>query len=163
MNYFYPNATYDEAIKKQDKVVLRALLVGIIGSDPTFATTEFEEACKYIREKSISFNGQELILTEPYKMQEGEYKKDDWDEDYYKLNLVWLEDNFALDQRLDLIKRMGKSIYKDELTFGKSKYQNRMAEKNKSHGKKQLNPLVIIILAALGLLLVFVLVNQLSS
>ena len=44
--YFNPNETYKKAILSKDVGALRALLVGIIGSDPTFATTEYEEACR---------------------------------------------------------------------------------------------------------------------
>ena len=62
--YFNPEGTYDKAIREKEVGVLRALLTGIVGSDPTFVTTEFEEAVKYIRNRSIDFNGEELILTE---------------------------------------------------------------------------------------------------
>ncbi|WP_027437130.1 hypothetical protein [Lachnospira multipara] len=125
MKYFSPNATYDKAISEQDKVVLKALLVGIIGADPTFATTEFDEAREYIKQKSLVLHGQELKLEESYIVQEDEFEKDNWDEEYYKLNLVWLQDNFALDKRLSRIKEMGKIVYQGKMTLGKSKYNNR--------------------------------------
>lgn len=79
----------------------------------------------YIKQRSIATNGQELILEEAYKKQEDEYKKSDWDEEYYKLNLVWLQDNFSISRRLPEIKKIGKVVYKDKMTMGKSKYNNR--------------------------------------
>lgn len=124
--YFNPNETYDKAIRSQDKMALRTLLVGVIGSDPTFATSEFEEAIQYIRNKSIEINGQEISLNEEYVKQEDEYKKEDayWDESYYLLNLVWLMDNFAIEERLPDIKKMGKVVYRNKQTMGKTKVEN---------------------------------------
>ncbi len=125
--YFNPEGTYDKAIREKEVGVLRALLTGIVGSDPTFVTTEFEEAVKYIRNRSIDFNGEELILTEKYQKQEDEYEKaeEEWDEHYFQMNLVWLRDNFCLDKRLPLIKRVGKVVYKNKKTLGKSKAESR--------------------------------------
>lgn len=75
-------------------------------------------------------NGQGLILEESYKKQEDEYEKSsDWDEKYYKLNLIWLQDNFSLCHRLPEIKKMGKVLYKDKMTIGKSKYNNRLSNR----------------------------------
>lgn len=121
--YFNPEETYNNAIRKKEIGVLRALLTGIIGSDPTFVTTEFEEAVNYIKNKSIDYNRGELILTEEYKKQEDEYEKEagEWDEQYFQMNLVWLRDNFCLSKRLPLIKEIGKTVYKNKETFGKSK------------------------------------------
>ena len=52
MKYFIPNETFDNAIKNEEKGVLKALLIGIIGSDPTFSTTEYDEAAAYVKAKS---------------------------------------------------------------------------------------------------------------
>lgn len=107
MKYFIPNSTYDDAIKNKEVGVLRGLLIGIIGSDPTFSTREFSEAKRYIKEKSIEYHGEKIKLTEPYVKQEDEYEKEMWDEDYYKLQLVWFRDNFAK-ARFIKIKEEGK-------------------------------------------------------
>ncbi len=79
--YFISNDTYDNAIRNNEKGVLKALLIGIIGSDPTFATTEYDEANSYIKKKSEQINGKAIDLSEPYSEQEGEYTKtqDNWD------------------------------------------------------------------------------------
>lgn len=131
MKYFIPNSTYDDAIKEKKVGVLRALLIGIIGSDPTFSTREFSEAKKYIEEESLKYHGEKLKLTEPYLKQEDEYEKEEWDEDYYKLQLVWFRDNFAK-VRFDKIKEEGKIVYKDKMTYGKAKLQNRTSSSSQS-------------------------------
>ena len=129
--YFISNDTYDNAIRNNEKGVLKALLIGIIGSDPTFATTEYDEANSYIKKKSEQINGKAIDLSEPYSEQEGEYTKtqDNWDEEYYRMLLVWYRDNYAA-ERLANIKTVGKEVYKNKPTFGKSKQYNRnMAQK----------------------------------
>ena len=134
--YFYPNDTFDNAIRNNEKGVLRALLVGIIGSDPTFATTEYDEANSYIRKKSEQVNGKAIELSETYIEQDGEYTKtqDNWDEKYYQMLLVWYEDNYAA-ERLPNIKAVGKEVYKNKPTFGKAKQHNRIMAKNQAAEK----------------------------
>lgn len=136
--YFNPEETYDRAIRGCEKGVLRALLTGIIGSDPTFITTEFDEALEYIKKKSTDYHGEELVLTEEYQKQEDEYEKkaEEWDERYYQMNLVWLRDNFCLSKRLPLIKEIGKRVYKNKKTLGKSKAESRRraATENSKNG-----------------------------
>lgn len=125
MKYFIPNDTFDNAIKNKEKGVLKALLIGIIGSDPTFATTEYAEATDYVKATSEKLNGSSINLSEPYVEQEDEYTKtpDNWDEKYYRMLLVWYRDNYA-DERLTNIQRVGKEVYKNKLTLGKAKRQN---------------------------------------
>lgn len=128
MKYFIPNDTFDNAIKNKEKGVLKALLIGIIGSDPTFATTEYAEATDYVKATSEKLNGSSINLSEPYIKQEDEYTKtpDNWDEEYYRMLLVWYRDNYA-DERLTNIKNVGKEVYKNKLTLGKAKRQNRVS------------------------------------
>lgn len=127
MKYFIPNETFDNAIKNEEKGVLKALLIGIIGSDPTFSTTEYDEATAYIKEKSEKMNGREINLLEMYSKQEDEYEKtqENWDEEYYQMLLVWYRDNYAT-ERLVNIKTVGKEVYKNKSTLGKSKCHNRL-------------------------------------
>lgn len=131
MKYFIPNETFDNAIKNGEKGVLKALLIGIIGSDPTFSTTEYDEATAYVNAKSEKVNGSVLNLLEAYCKQEDEYEKaqENWDEEYYQMLLVWYRDNYAV-ERLSNIKTVGKEVYKNKPTLGKSKRHNRlMAQK----------------------------------
>ena len=123
--FFNPDATYSNAIQNKDIGVLRALLTGIIGSDPTFATTEFDEAKRYIDDQSMAIYGEKLEITEAYKIQEDEVEEAEWDEKYFQMNLVWLRDNFNLDNRLPKIKEIGQFVYKNKTTLGKSKIENR--------------------------------------
>ena len=126
MKYFTPNDTYDTAIRNKEKGVLRALLIGIIGSDPTFATKEYDEAVAYVKSQSEKLTGVEMNLSEPYQIQEDEYAKEqaEWNEEYYRLFLVWYRDNYA-QERFQTIKTVGKEVYKNKPTLGKSKLQNR--------------------------------------
>jgi len=131
--YFNPNGTYDKAIREREVGVLRALLTGIIGSDPTFVTTEFDEALEYIKNKSIDFYGEELLLTQGYLKQEDEYEieeREEWDEHYFQMNLVWLRDNFCLSKRRPLIEEIGKKVYENKNTYGKSKAESRRRAAN---------------------------------
>lgn len=141
--FFNPDVTYDNAIKNEDKGVLKALLTGIIGSDPTFVTSEFDEAVGYIRDKSIELNGKPIELEENYLKQEDEYKIEDnskWDEHYYQMQLVWLRDNFSLTSRLSHIKEVGKYVYRNKITLGKSKIENRdKSNSTRNMQKERLN------------------------
>lgn len=126
--FFNPDETYDKAIRNKDVGVLRALLTGIIGSDPTFVTSEFDEAQAYIRDRSKELNGEELVLNEDFRRQEDEVEKTteaEWDERYFQMNLVWLRDNFNLSDRLPKIKKIGEVVYRNKKTLGKSKIENR--------------------------------------
>lgn len=127
MTYFNSSETYEKAIKNQEKGVLKALLVGIIGSDPTFATREFEEAKNYVKRRSREIHGQELCLEEAYVKQEDEYECEPtaWDETYFGLKLVWLRDNFAVSDRLHDIEKIGRYVYENRQTLGKVKVENR--------------------------------------
>lgn len=128
MTYFIPNETYDNAIKNEEKGVLKALLIGIIGSDPTFSTTEYDEATAYIKDKSEKMNGSALNLLEVYSKQEDEYEKEQekWDEEYYQMLLVWYRDNYAT-ERLTNIRTVGKEVYRNKPTLGKTKRNNRLS------------------------------------
>ncbi len=125
--FFYTNETYIDAIEKKKIGVLRALLVGIIGSDPTFATTEYKEARQYISDQSRAMHGIELMIEETYSLQEGEHEKEpqEWDEAYYQMQLVWLRDNFAINERLPKIKEIGNVVYKNKKTMGKLKREKK--------------------------------------
>ena len=133
MQYFIPNDTFDRAIENEEKGVLKALLIGIIGSDPTFETTEYDEATAYVKEKSEKMNGSAINLIESYSEQEDEYTrtKESWDEEYYRMLLVWYRDNYAA-ERLSNIKKVGKEVYKNKPTLGKSKRQNRLTTQTES-------------------------------
>ena len=134
--YFIENDTFDNAIRNNEKGVLKALLIGIIGSDPTFATTEYEEAISYVKTKSEQVRGKAIELSEVYSEQEGEYAKtqENWDEEYYRMLLVWYRNNYAT-ERFANIKAVGKEVYKDKLTLGKAKKQNRVLAKQQAAEK----------------------------
>lgn len=153
MKYFVPNETFDNAIRNEEKGVLKALLIGVISNDPTFSTTEYDEATAYVKAKSEKMNGSVLNLLEAYSKQEDEYAKpqESWDEEYYRMLLVWYRDNYA-DERLSYIKTVGKEVYKNKPTLGKSKHHNRlMSEKQANHnivGKNTTAKKNLVVMAA---------------
>lgn len=142
MKFFRPNEVFDNAIENEEHGVLKALLIGIIGADPTFATTEYEEALEYIKGRSEKKHGEAINLSEAYSTQVDEYVKkepESWDEEYYRMLLVWYRDNYA-DKRLDKIKEVGKVVYKDKVTWGKSRVEIRETDKNQtSKARKKLS------------------------
>ena len=136
--YFNPSDTFQKAIRDKDIAALRALLIGIIGADPTFATNEYDDAYEFIQEKSIELNGEVLQIEETYKKQEGEYEKEDgWDEKYFQMQLLWFRYNFAPKERLKLIKEIGSQVYANKPTLGKSKKKN-IEEQKKEKLKKDI-------------------------
>ena len=72
MKYFIPNDTFDNAIKNKEKGVLKALLIGIIGSDPTFATTEYAEATDYVKATSEKLNGSFILDGKAFDVKAGD-------------------------------------------------------------------------------------------
>ena len=87
----------------------------------------------YVKEKSEKMNGSAINLIESYSEQEDEYTrtKESWDEEYYRMLLVWYRDNYAA-ERLSNIKKVGKEVYKNKPTLGKSKRQNRLTTQTES-------------------------------
>ena len=140
MDFFRPNEVFDNAIENEEHGVLKALLIGIIGADPTFATTEYEEALEYIKERSEIKNGEAINLSEARSTQGDEYKKgpESWDEEYYRMLLVWYRDNYA-DERLDYIKEVGKVVYKDKVTWGKSRAEIRETDRNQTSKARKIS------------------------
>ena len=119
MNYFKPSGTFENAIETSDVEAIKALLVGIIGADPTFATSEFQEAFNYVKSKKKS-----MIIEEEYQKQSDEHRINDpdkWNEKYFQMNLVWLRDNFNISNRLEHIREVGQEAYAEKNTIGKSK------------------------------------------
>lgn len=129
--FFHTNDAYENAIRTQNKEQLRFLLAHIIADDPTFATTEFEEALEYIKKESMAIHGQEIKLEEKYVIQEEEetYSQEKNTETFYNLNLLWLQKNFCIQRRLPLIRDLGKQLFSSKPTIGKKKAEAFQAEK----------------------------------
>ncbi|GEM_PF-5217465 len=169
----YPKKSYDEAIDKKNYGGLKTLLIGIIASDPSFSTTEFEEALDYISLRSKSL-GYPIDLEESYMKQEEEYNlkdKSKWNKNYFQMNLVWLRDNFVLKERIPHIKEVGQAVFtKGEIPFVKinqtnvqeTKFIPKTDEKismnirdtsQTESGKKNIYFLSICILSVVGILI----------
>lgn len=139
MTFFEPNSSFKKAMENKDLETIRSKLVRIIGGDPKFVTSEFEEALIFLRNNDIE-------VTEQYVKQPDEIIKndsDDWTEDYYGLLLVWLKDNFNLEERLEHIKTVGNYVYQNEKTYGEiRKEELEKTSSLNSNNKKNINELL---------------------
>ncbi len=126
--YFETTESIEASIREKDRDSLIAILVGVINRDPTFATTRFDEAYRYISDQSG------LVLYEDKIHLELEYKNDVWDKDYFRMQLVWLQDNFCR-ERVEYIKQVGMKVYENEHTPGKDEAKRRVCENEHTSGK----------------------------
>lgn len=117
--YFEPNEQIEKSIQCKDETSLISILVGIINRDQTFATTRYAEAEAYISSKLGK------SLKSEYVKRPGEYSlpEEKWDKEYYRMLLVWLSDNYC-DERIDLVKKVGQTVYANESTWGKEEAVN---------------------------------------
>lgn len=106
----------DDQCDKKDYVTLRSCVVSIIRDDPTFVSGDYEEACKYLRDKGIIdgvFQPYEKVPGEP-----GDKDKSQWDENYFLDRTFALKENFSR-ERLAHVKEVGEYVYRDKPTPGK--------------------------------------------
>lgn len=115
MSYDFFESTQDieRYIERGDKDSLRAILIGIINRDPTFATKRYEEALDYISSKCLD-------LWDEWKNVAGEYKlpEKQWNKEYFRMQLAWLSQNFNT-ERVSYIQKVGERVYAAEHTWGK--------------------------------------------
>lgn len=116
--FFEPTQEIDKYINDKEFIALRGILVGIINRDPTFATKRFEEALDYICSNLNVWEDTSKKLPEEYELEQ-----DKWDKEYFHKQLAWLSQNFT-HERVELIKKIGKSVYASENTWGKHEAEN---------------------------------------
>ena len=106
----------DDLCEKEDYASLRGCIVSLIRDDPTFAGGDYEEACKYLRDKGRIdgvFQSYEKVPGEP-----GDKDKSQWDEKYFLDRTFALGENFSR-ERLAHVKEVGEYVYRDKPTPGK--------------------------------------------
>ena len=106
---------FKELVKDRDYTGVRYYLCTIIRDDPTFKTSEYQKAEKYLFE-----NGMEDIY-QPYAAvpgEPGDKDKSEWNEEYYFDRSHALIENFSR-ERLAHVKEVGEYVYRDKPTPGK--------------------------------------------
>lgn len=129
MKEYTPTETLEEEIRTNNIKAIKSGLTNVICFDPTFRTNKFELQLKYIEDKGIN-------IRDPYKERD-EYrlKKEDWTKEYFFLLVEWLRQNFAIDERIEHVKEVGRFIFKEDKQSGppsgipKKKPVNELAEK----------------------------------
>ena len=104
-------------MKERDYSGIRFYLYTIIRDDPTFKTSEYEEAEKYLLDNDIRdiYQPYEKVPVEP-----GDKDKLQWDEKYFLDRTFALKENFSR-ERLAHVKEVGEYVYRDKPTVGKEK------------------------------------------
>ena len=102
-------------VKDRDYAGIRFYLYTIIRDDPTFKTSEYEEAEKYLLDNGIRdiYQSYEKVPGEP-----GNKDKSQWDEKYFLDRTFALKENFSR-ERLAHVKEVGEYVYRDKPTPGK--------------------------------------------
>lgn len=109
MGDFKPNSVFENSINSNDISAIKTCLENIISLDPLFKTTDFADACNYVRNKGV-------MIDEAYELLPGEIfsdKSEDWTRPYFFGLTEFLRRNFAVKERLPHIKEAGKVAFKD--------------------------------------------------
>lgn len=109
------NDFFKELGRKRDYEGLRACIVSLVRSDPTFESGKFDEVEDYLSKNDL------LNVFKPYAQVPGEPKdrgRSEWDESYFSNCAFALRENFSR-ERLAHVKEVGEYVYRDKPTPGK--------------------------------------------
>lgn len=109
------NDFFKELGRKRDYEGLRACIVSLVRSDPTFESGKFDEVEDYLSKNDL------LNVFQPYAQVPGEpndREKSEWDERYFSNCAFALRENFSR-ERLAHVKEVGEYVYRDKPTPGK--------------------------------------------
>lgn len=109
------NDFFKELGRKRDYEGLRACIVSLVRSDPTFESGKFDEVEDYLSKNDL------LNVFQPYAQVPGEPKdrgRSEWDESYFSNCAFALRENFSR-ERLAHVKEVGEYVYRDKPTPGK--------------------------------------------
>lgn len=124
---FKPNRLVEECIERSDIRGLKGAFVGIIFSDRSFSSGDFDNTLSYIKSKTNinvmeSFDNGELLSN---KINSGRVTEDDFEEAVYNLKV-----NFSK-ERIDDVKKLAKVLYR------KTNKTQIIGREGNSQGKKQ--------------------------
>lgn len=124
---FKPNRLVQECIERSDIRGLKGAFVGIIFSDRSFKSGDFENTLSYIKTKTNMnimerFDGGELLSN---KINSGKVTEDEFEEAVYNLKVNFCE------ERIKDVKKLAKVLY------GKNNTIQTTGRTGQSQGKKQ--------------------------
>ena len=121
------NQEYINVVAKGDLVRIRSHITSAIMSDPTFSTKTVQQYIDYALSNGI-------MLFEPYAKTPCEMpvpeNEEQWDRRLFYGKIEDLRLNFAYNERIDQIRKIGQKVYKDD-SFTEAPEDHRSEPKNK--------------------------------
>lgn len=117
---------------KRDMYDIVGALMGYINADPTFKTTDFDQAVQYVLNHGV----EEKELFAPFD-EKLKYEQDPskWDEEYYAYARVYLKENFCK-KRIEHVKAVAQKLYLSNRAKGSTTPVKTKEEENSNKGKK---------------------------
>lgn len=129
-----------EAVDKEDIPYLRSFIASTIRVDPTFNKAKCEDCMEYIKEHSIS-------ITEPFKKNVNEREvpanSSEWTKELFQDKVEDLRQNFAYNERIGELKKIGRVAYADQIKKETSKPSFKEAPTGRRSSAKKTSPLMI--------------------
>ncbi|MFI3211075.1 MAG: hypothetical protein R3Y64_08550 [Peptostreptococcaceae bacterium] len=124
---FKPNSTLERAIDSNNLSAIRIAIISYIDKDPADRKNETLNAIKYIESKNIN-------IWQSNQYIEREKSISQWDMDYLSEIQADLSNNFSK-ERLELALKVGKHIYKDDISSnsGRNGQQSQGVNKTNSY------------------------------
>lgn len=136
---------YIAAVAEKDLTRIRSHITNAIKADPTFSTTKVNQYVEYALNKGV-------ILFEPYAKTPCETpipeNEAQWDQRLFYDKVEDLRLNFAYNERIELIRKIGQKVYRDDSFI-------EAPEDHRSETKNKVVPLVVgaVLLVALATVL----------
>ena len=136
---------YITAVSEKDIPRIRSHITNAIKADPTFNTTKVSQYVEYALSKGV-------MLFEPYAKTPCETvvpeNEAEWDQRLFYDKIEDLRLNFAFNERIEQIRKIGQKVYRDD-SFSEA------PEDHGSEPKNKVVPLVVgaVLLAALATVL----------
>ena len=131
------NDFFKELGRKRDYEGLRACIVSLVRSDPTFESGKFDEVEDYLSKNDL------LNVFQPYAQVPGEPKdrgRSEWEESYSSNWAFALRENFSR-ERLAHVKEVGEYVYRDKPTPGKEEAAKKLRRLRTNREPQRTQPL----------------------
>ena len=136
-----------EAVEKRDFPELRTYITEKIQADPLFEKNESKLCMDFLKEKGLD-------ITEPFQLNGGETPipadRTKWDKWLFHDKVICLRRNFAYDERIQDIEKIGKEVYGKE-NVSKPIIQNQ--SKNRNVSPFAIAGIAAAIVAVIGLII----------
>lgn len=126
-----------EAVENNDVSYLRSFIASTIRVDPAFNDAECDDCMSYIQEHGLN-------ITEAFKLNASEsptpVNQSEWTKDLFHDKVEYLRLNFAYDERVGELKRIGRVAYADKIKKDTSKLSFTEAPKGRRSSTKKTSP-----------------------